>query len=174
MAPLSTRTPVSLTAESIDDIDPSLPLAPLSVLDPLSVLTPVSLTLESLSTDESGEDIDPSALLALSGVELASLPPSLSETHRVRAPLVSQRSFAAQAGLQLETHAPATHVNPSRQLGTHAVGAGGLHATNDEEPKSNAKDQERMDRDIIAVTITESLCEDNCTGRAPRGILFAH
>jgi len=174
VSPLSTRTPVSLTDESMDELDPSIALLPLSTLDPLSVLALESLAFESLSTAESAVDIEPSALLAASGVALASAPPSLSETQRARAPLVSQRSLAAHAGLQLETHVPATHVNPSRQLGTHAVGVGGLHASSDEEPKSSAKDQARMDRGIIAPTITESLCEDNCTAWVPRGILFAH
>ncbi len=111
------RTPVSLTVESMLD-------APVSVATPVSVTTPVSI-----ATDES-------VSVALSSAEPLSLtvapslpePPSVAATQRVRPPLVSQRSPAAQAGLQLETQAPDTHEKPSRHEGTQAVGGGGLHA----------------------------------------------
>jgi hypothetical protein len=44
---------------------------------------------------------------------------------------VSQRSALEHGGLQAETHVAATHVKPSLQEGTHAVGGGGLQLTAD-------------------------------------------
>lgn len=166
LAPLSMRTPVSVIDESMDELDPSELIEPLSelIIIELSELTPVSITPESVSVDESMDALPSEGLLE-------SAPPSVVETHRARVPLVSQRSLAAQPGLQLETHAPATQVNPSRQLGTHAVGGGGLHATNAEEPKSNAKDQERIDWRIIAVDDHRLCHRRQLRGWRCRGIL---
>lgn len=146
------RTPVSIALDESMDEPESCGGVPVSV---------AALSMDELASGS----VDPSVETLVSGRDITSLtalpsldvPPS-EATQRVRPPLVSQRSVAPHAGLQLDTHIPETHVNPSRHEGLHAVGGGGLHAASEVDAKRKAQDKSvrRMSQ-----TITESRARHN-------------
>ncbi len=148
----ASRTPVSIALDESMDEPESCAVVPVSVAA-LSMDTPVSSSVDpSLETLVSARDIP-----SLAPPPSLDVPPS-EATQRVRPPLVSQRSLALHAGLQLDTHIPETQVNPSRHEGLHAVGGGGLHAASEVDTNRKAQDKRvrRMDQ-----TITESRVRHN-------------